>query len=115
MTEGRPRVKDYVELQPGVMELAASLESLSSHPVAKAIVDRFGARLRGSVKDFNEFPGDGVTGVVGDRQVIVGRPEFVQQNCEGQARGDVAVCVDGRVAQPRGPGQARGPGAGGQA
>lgn len=98
LTEGRPRVKDYVELQPGVMELAASLESLSSHPVAKAIVDRFGARLRGFVKDFNEFPGDGVAGTVGDRQVIVGRPEFVAQNCEGQAKGDVAVCVDGRVA-----------------
>jgi Cu2+-exporting ATPase len=98
LTEGRPRVKDFVEAEPGAMELASSLEALSSHPVARAIVERFGARLRGSVKEFNEFPGDGVAGVVGDRQVIVGRPEFIAQNCQGEVRGDVAVCVDGRVA-----------------
>ena len=98
LTEGRPRVVSFTELEPGAMDLASSVEALSSHPVARAIAERFGGGLSGQVREFNEFPGDGVSGVVGDRQVIVGRPEFIAQNCEGEARGDVAVCVDGRVA-----------------
>jgi len=78
LTEGKPRLT-IVEPQPGLDEVtllraAASLESVSEHPLAAAVVA--GARERGialSVPDsFKSATGKGVTGVVDGRTIAIG-------------------------------------------
>jgi Cu+-exporting ATPase len=68
-----------VEPQPGfdtaaLLQLTASLENVSEHPLAAAILD--GARARqmalSHVTDFQSVTGRGVMGTVGDRRVAIG-------------------------------------------
>jgi heavy metal translocating P-type ATPase len=79
LTAGRPRAADLVAA-PGldrdeVLRLAASVEQLSPHVLARAVVreatDR-GLRLT-TATDVREEPGQGATGVVDDRTVRVGQ------------------------------------------
>lgn len=63
-----------------MLRLAASVEDLSSHPVAVALARegrrRFGELL--AVSAFKESPGQGVQGEVGGRSVVVGSQRFVE-------------------------------------
>lgn len=119
LTDGRPRIVS-IETRDGigpddVLGLAAGLEQASRHPVAQAIVGAAGDRgLPLPVpRDVAEFPGEGVLGVLGDRQVIVGGQGFVEgrlKEANGGGAGTdataevgpgavtVAVAVDGRMA-----------------
>jgi len=84
LTEGQFGVQHtYVE---GLSELdalviAASLESLSEHPLGKAIVTE-ASRRQGQLKKVTEFqavPGQGVEGAIDGQQYRVGRPEWVAE------------------------------------
>ncbi|MFI6820604.1 heavy metal translocating P-type ATPase [Micromonospora sp. NPDC050187] len=63
-----------------VLRVAASLESASDHPVARAIVAGAGdpARLL-PVTDFADLPGLGVRGTVADRPTLVGRSRLLTE------------------------------------
>ncbi len=85
LTEGKPTLTT-VEAQPGVDEpellrLVASLERVSEHPLAAAIVQ--GAEARGlattNVADFRSVTGKGVVGVVDGRRVAVGNPALLAE------------------------------------
>lgn len=78
LTEGKPKLMT-VEPQPGIDErtllrLAASLEHVSEHPLAAAIVA--GGRDRGvpleESRDFQSITGKGVIGTVDGRRVAIG-------------------------------------------
>jgi Cu+-exporting ATPase len=84
LTEGRPRLS-AVETLPGVREeellqLAASLERGSEHPLAAAIVA--GAEARGlamaAVEAFESHTGRGVTGTVAGRSVALGSRRLLE-------------------------------------
>jgi Cu+-exporting ATPase len=78
LTEGKPKLVTVKTVgsvpEPGLLRLVASLENVSEHPLAAAIVA--GATERGSrvsnVSDFQSTTGKGVSGVVADRKVIIG-------------------------------------------
>jgi Cu+-exporting ATPase len=78
LTEGKPRLVGVVPVGPigedELLQLAASLELGSEHPLAEAIVT--GAEARGlkvsPATDFASVPGKGVTGLVDGRRVAVG-------------------------------------------
>ncbi len=78
ITEGKPVVTDVVPFGRftvnEVLQKAASLEKLSEHPLAEAIVRH--AHQKGiqllSVESFEATPGFGVRGKVGDDFVIIG-------------------------------------------
>lgn len=80
LTIGRSAVKQVVVLQEGwesdqLLQLAASVESHSEHPVAKAIVDHAHERnleLQ-PVFEFQSTTGVGIKGRVNDKRVVVGR------------------------------------------
>jgi P-type Cu+ transporter len=87
ITEGAPAVTDIVTA-PGaertpddLLQLAASIESEGSHPVAEAIVRR--ARERGLVKQgiqaIEYIVGHGVTGVAGDVAVVAGNAKLMAE------------------------------------
>jgi Cu+-exporting ATPase len=80
LTEGRPRVTDVFACKAQqknsdeILALAASLECLSEHPVAQAVVQaaREGDLALAEVHDFMNLPGKGVRGKIGNATVMVG-------------------------------------------
>ncbi len=71
---------DGIEELPALV-IAASLETLSEHPLGQAIVQE--AHNRNSqlapATDFKAVPGQGVEGVVNNQRYRVGRPEWVEE------------------------------------
>ncbi len=83
LTAGKPRVTGIVPLQGSemdVLQLAASVESGSSHPLAKAILNE--AKTRGitplSITDAQALPGKAVTATVNGQTVHVSSPRYAQ-------------------------------------
>ncbi len=76
ITKGKPEVTDlYVTKkisQEKLLELAASLEKLSEHPIAKAIVAKANLTKFKPVKKFKILRGRGVEGVIGGKNVLIG-------------------------------------------
>lgn len=78
LTVGKPKVTTLQALstfaEADLLALTASLEKLSEHPLASAIVSE--AKDRGTsffpVRDFQSITGQGATGLVNDRNVSVG-------------------------------------------
>ena len=112
LTLGRPTV-EAAELSPGferalVLDLAASLERGSEHPLARAIVaygqrDELGFQV---VDGFASRSGLGVSGMVGGRAVIVGSRRLLVElgvllptmGADQAGRTSVDVAIDGRLA-----------------
>ncbi|WP_254546976.1 heavy metal translocating P-type ATPase [Halomarina pelagica] len=65
-----------------VLRLAATAESGSEHPLARAIVD--GARERGLAvtdpDDFENVPGHGIKATIGESEVLVGNRKLLRDN-----------------------------------
>lgn len=84
LTEGRFGVQGiYAEGidEPKALVIAASLESLSEHPLGQSIVKEANNRqsqLR-QASDFKAIPGQGVEGIVNSQRYRVGRPEWVRE------------------------------------
>ena len=113
LTEGRPTVHSVMTFdsqEDDVIRLAASLEYLSEHPLATAIVDE--ARKRGMrlspVKDFQSNTGRGLEGVIDTQQVAIGSERILPPDANAgyimiaQSLSDeitpLFLLVDGRVA-----------------
>jgi Cu+-exporting ATPase len=85
LTEGRPQLVDVSALGPfddaTLLRLAAAVERGSEHPLALAVVR--GAERRGivvpAVSAFRSVTGGGVSGQVEQRRVLVGKPQFLEQ------------------------------------
>jgi len=82
LTEGKPRLC-AIQSQPGwaeseLLRLAASLEQGSEHPLAGAIVAAAEEQhcALSPVTDFRSFPGQGVTGSVEGKSVVLGNAAF---------------------------------------
>jgi heavy metal translocating P-type ATPase len=83
LTEGHPALTD-IELAPGfdanhVIAVAAAVESLSEHPVGKALVAAAEARKLSLPKanDFQATLGSGVTAIVDGQKVSIGSARFM--------------------------------------
>ncbi len=85
LTEGKPKLTDFMVAsnfeRTDVLRLVASLEALSEHPVARAIVDaaRGDGLVLEPVTDFEALPGYGVQGRIGSKLVQVGADRYLQQ------------------------------------
>ncbi len=117
LTEGKPilvavqTINDFSEQQ--VLQLGASLERASEHPLAEAIVRGAGDRDIGllTTSDFASVTGKGVSGVVDGKRVVLGNIKMLEdlsintgtlpQLAEvGRAAGQTVmfVAVDGKAA-----------------
>ena len=107
LTHGAPVIVQVVPLgsrdETEVLRFAASLDQLSVHPLAQAIVRH--ARSIGMAlaapSDVDEEPGRGIRGRVDGRAVVVGQPEWAER---GGLDGAIAAMM-GKVAST--PGHAR--------
>ncbi len=85
LTEGKPKLMEIIASDPQkeieVLRLAAAVEQNSEHPLAASIVQ--GAKERSiivpKVESFESITGQGVIGKVDNREVIVGKPNFLQK------------------------------------
>ena len=85
LTEGKPRLTELLAVngthEEDLLLAVASIEQNSEHPLAAALVR--GAKERGitpqAVTGFDSISGGGVIGKLGERSVIVGKLQFLQQ------------------------------------
>ena len=85
ITEGRPVVTDIVPFgtdEETLLRLAASLESKSEHPLAKAIAEKAHDTELLPVTDFAAVPGKGLEGTVLDKRVIGGSRKYISAMTE---------------------------------
>lgn len=76
ITEGRPVVTEIIKNDYGLLCLAASVENLSEHPLARAIVDKAKAENLEllEVQEFENLEGVGVQGKIDGQTVLVRKP-----------------------------------------
>lgn len=108
LTEGKPKLAEIYAAegftQTEVLQIAASLEKLSEHPLAAAIVS--GATERGlkleAVENFESITGRGIQGDVQGRKVLAGNRAFLKENgiaTETLAEsGHIFVAIDSKAA-----------------
>ena len=106
ITEGKPALTDVVPL-PGTAETSwlgpvASLEAVSEHPLASAIVA--GARAKGlaigPAQDFHAVPGRGAYGTVSGVAVAVGNEAMMEQqrvSCDPLREAAARLAADGKT------------------
>lgn len=85
ITQGRPTVTDMLAFQitpTALLQLAASLEVGSEHPLANAIVQKASAAGLSTLPmtDFEALPGYGVQATVAGNQVLLGNQQLMQSN-----------------------------------
>ncbi|MGQ0561094.1 MAG: heavy metal translocating P-type ATPase [Gemmatimonadota bacterium] len=107
VTEGKPRVTGIVSLRTRdrteLLRLAASLESLSEHPLAGAIVDEAtGAGLTlAEVTEFESVTGRGVRGRVAGHAIALGNAHFMAELAvelgDERAHAGIFLAVDGAL------------------
>lgn len=97
VTEGKPQVTGIFPLNgdsdDGLM-LAAAAEARSEHPLGEAIVAKWGKELP-ECADFESVTGFGVKGRVLGRNVLVGKPEWIERECNTVLGDDVAALAEG--------------------
>ena len=116
LTEGKPKLVAIVTADGAealLVQLAASLEQGSEHPLAAAIVE--GAKTRGivlaSVAGFASATGKGVTGTIEGRRVALGNARLMDdlhvatgalgpqaESMRGDGQTVMFVAVDGKIA-----------------
>ncbi|WP_064710700.1 heavy metal translocating P-type ATPase [Rhizobium bangladeshense] len=117
LTKGRPELTDFRVaegfLREEVLAWVASLEALSEHPIAEAIVKAAEAEglALGGVEGFEASPGYGVNGSVAGRSLLVGADRALvregvsvegfaplAEELSSKGRSPLYVAVDGRLA-----------------
>jgi Cu+-exporting ATPase len=113
ITEGAPKVTDILTDRPDMLQLAASLESASEHPLAEAIV-RYANEQQVSllaVDNFQAISGRGAKARINNTEVSLGNQAWMDEqgiNCSAfvdqantlaeQAKTPVYVSLDGQLA-----------------
>jgi Cd2+/Zn2+-exporting ATPase len=117
LTYGKPAVTDIVTVpgweQAAILQLAASVEQVSEHPLARAVVQA--AQARGlaleAVVEFQAVPGRGVHARTSGGVVNIGNARYFEENhidasplagaladLQGQGKTAILAAVDGRIA-----------------
>jgi Cu+-exporting ATPase len=81
ITKGKPEVVGvYSRISKNyVLEIAASLEKLSEHPLSKAIVNYAGLKKYRQVKSFKILRGRGIEGKIGTKEIIIGNMTLIKE------------------------------------
>ncbi len=81
ITKGKPEVTDVYSKtnQSYLMDIAASVEKLSEHPVARAIVEKAKLRRYRKVSGFRVLVGRGVEGRIGKKEIIIGNSALMKE------------------------------------
>ncbi|MBN2482754.1 MAG: heavy metal translocating P-type ATPase [Candidatus Omnitrophica bacterium] len=86
LTAGKPHVKTVITadgwIEPALLNVAASLEQSSEHPLARAVVAH--AKEKGAeldpIDDFQSVTGGGVKGALNGKAVFLGKQKFIESS-----------------------------------
>ncbi len=117
LTQGRPALTDIMSIDgkdDNLIKIAASLQSASEHPLARAIVEYATNKNLSLAKvgDFSSHTGFGVSGVVKKKTIIIGNRAImkdrnitvpkdvleIQARWEDEGKTAVLVAIDGKIA-----------------
>lgn len=81
ITKGHPEVREIFSKvkENYLIETAASLEKLSEHPIAKAIVQHSNLKKFKQVKQFKILRGRGLQGIIGTKKILIGNTTLMKQ------------------------------------
>ena len=83
ITKGKPEVREIFSKEgireKYLMEIAASLEKLSEHPLSKAIVEKAKLSKYKEVKNFKILRGRGVEGKIGMKNILIGNSTLMKE------------------------------------
>jgi Zn2+/Cd2+-exporting ATPase len=83
LTQGRPALTDVLPLgalpEADVLRIAASLDGLSEHPVAAAIVGAYGDKRHAKVEHFEALAGRGVKGEIDGTLYYIGNQRLADE------------------------------------
>lgn len=83
LTYGQPEVVDIIDFTPQKegFKISASIENNSSHTIGKSIVKKYLEKEKDffTVSYFEEIPGVGVKGKIGDKEYILGKPKEISK------------------------------------
>ena len=86
LTEGKPVVTDIITLsghtKEQLLEAAVSIEAVSEHPLAEAIMKRGREEniTPQDIEDFEALPGLGASGMVSGMQILIGNSNLMERN-----------------------------------
>lgn len=85
ITEGKPVVTDIFPLQNtenDLLQIAASLESLSEHPLAQAIMTSAKEKNLSflEVEKFTQVAGQGISGIIDGKKILAGNLKMMNEN-----------------------------------
>lgn len=88
ITQGKPKVTDIIYTNSNIIEenklnvIISSLENLSHHPLAQAIVEYGNSKNLSfeKVKDFKEISSNGISGIIDDELYFIGNERLMLQN-----------------------------------
>ncbi len=86
ITEGKPSVTNVMAfngfIEEELIQLSASVEHASEHPLSKAIVDLAEKKkvVLQPVTSFLANPGFGITGTVNEKNVVIGKEAFMRES-----------------------------------
>jgi len=86
LTEGKPQVTDIIPAgtldEQAFMQIAASLEQGSEHPLARAVMDRAEKMnvILKPVTDFSAVTGSGIKASIDATHYLLGSPQFLMQH-----------------------------------
>ena len=80
ITEGKPKVTDIIGNKDEILQIAASLEKKSEHPLATAIMDKAVEQQIKlfEVNNFTAVEGKGITGIIAEQRVVVGNTKLIE-------------------------------------
>ena len=81
ITKGKPEVRSiYSRIKEDyLLEVAASLENLSEHPIARAIIGKANIKKYRDVKSFKILRGRGVEGRISGKLVVIGNSTLMKE------------------------------------
>ncbi|MEI6166190.1 MAG: heavy metal translocating P-type ATPase [bacterium] len=99
LTEGRPVVVNFSPADPRLIQLVASVEHLSEHPIGQAIV-RYAHIDLLPVEHFQSIAGGGVSGIVAGQHVVIEKAMPGERDSldEAQHHTRVVIKLNGAVA-----------------
>ncbi len=81
ITKGMPEVKNIFSKvkESYLLEIAASLEKLSEHPLSKAIVAKANLKKYKAVENFKILRGRGLEGKIGKKSIVIGNTTLMSE------------------------------------
>ncbi len=97
LTEGKPSVTKTIILDgadENSIAYAASAEALSEHPIGIAIASEYKGELL-ECAEFESVTGKGISAVINKKKVLVGKPEWIEGECDLKLSDDILDLATG--------------------